>query len=70
MVKSILNSAYYKQVVKRFKGKTLYLLYKRVSKCSRCQNDFTPLKRMGYHIKHVTDVDVLTTSTEINIKNK
>jgi len=25
---------------------------------------------MGYHIKHVTDVNVLTRSIEINIKKK
>jgi hypothetical protein len=37
---------------------------------SSCQNEFLPLlKLMGYHVKHVTNVDVLTTSIEINLKN-
>jgi hypothetical protein len=38
-----------------------------MSKCSS-QSDFTPSQKvMGYYINHVTDVDVLMTSIEINM---
>ena len=42
-----------------------------MSKCSSCKKDFIPsLKKMGYHFKHVIDVDLMTRSIKTHIKNK
>ena len=56
MVKNILKSAHYKQVVKRLKDKALYYY---IQECLSVQDVKVILHpceiKMGYHIKHVTD---------------
>jgi hypothetical protein len=65
MVKSNLNSAYYKHVVKRLKKNAL-LLYTRMSKCSRCQNDFVHLFRSWLPQVVTDNQDKIKQYSEVN----